>query len=112
MHTSTVKAISLLAMLNRAMANWKIEGYTQGCPAPDDIVPSVGGSAGGPDDELWCVGIGSAHNIVATGIEADGMIVTLFSDPRCQHVIIDFDTDGCKVIPSNTVIEAARILPK
>lgn len=35
----------------------------------------------------------------ATGIEADGMIMTLFSDTGCTALITDFETDGRKVIP-------------
>lgn len=57
--------------------------------------------AGGPDDEIWCVSANSAHNVVANGIAGDNMIVTLFSDTGCTNAITGFETDGCKVIPSN-----------
>ncbi|KAI1425418.1 hypothetical protein F5Y12DRAFT_714265 [Xylaria sp. FL1777] len=112
MRFSIFTTVSLLSMLNGAMASWLVEGYVTGCPAPGEDGYSIGGAAGEAGDDTWCAGVASAHNVVATGIEADGMVVTLFSDPGCENAIIDFDTDGCKVIPKNTVIEAARIVSK
>ncbi|KAI1291048.1 hypothetical protein F5Y03DRAFT_400993 [Xylaria venustula] len=111
MRFPTLKTLSLFAILKRSVADWTLEAYKSGCPAADKYEPDVGFTAGTSSDELWCVGIASAHNVVATGIE-DTMHVTLFSDPECQYAITDFDTDGCKVIPENTVIEAVRVLPK
>lgn len=34
-----------------------------------------------------------------TGIEEDGVIVSLFSDLGCAALITEFETDGCRVIP-------------
>ncbi|KAH8195343.1 hypothetical protein TruAng_010492 [Truncatella angustata] len=99
MHFRAIATFSLLALLQRASATWILDFYETGCPAEGDIGDSVGTTAGDAEDELWCIGTASAHNIVATGIEADGMIVTLFSDSGCTALITDFETDGCKVIP-------------
>jgi hypothetical protein len=68
--------------------------------------------SGEPGQELWCISTGPSHNVVATGIEADGMAVTLFSDTACTAAISDFNTDGCKIIPSDvlTPLTPLRIL--
>lgn len=74
----------------------------------------TGGTAGEPGQELWCIPVGSAHNIVIEGIEADGMGVWLFSDPECTvEGRVDYvETDGCHVIPSNVSLHcwACRVL--
>ncbi|POS70540.1 hypothetical protein DHEL01_v211065 [Diaporthe helianthi] len=108
------RAVTLvcLMVLKPAMAVWSLDFYTSGCPADDEHGEMTAVQAGGPEDELWCLSANSAHNVVATGIAADKMIVTLFADAGCTSAISEFTTDGCKVIPSNTVIEAVTILPK
>ncbi|KAI0126719.1 hypothetical protein BJ170DRAFT_596290 [Xylariales sp. AK1849] len=101
MRLHSLATLSFLAMFNPVLATWTLDFYETGCPADGEPGDSVGVTAGDADDELWCIGTGSAHNVVATGIEADAMIVTLFSDASCTAVITDFETDGCKVIPTD-----------
>ncbi|KAI1331523.1 hypothetical protein F5Y16DRAFT_423012 [Xylariaceae sp. FL0255] len=101
----------LVAQLDTAIADWSLTLYTSGCPAN----PQPGGTdsvAGGPDDQLWCIATDSSHDIAAFDIAEDNMVVTLFSDPQClSGEILSFDSDGCQVIPENTVIGAVRVLP-
>ncbi|KAK4184465.1 hypothetical protein QBC35DRAFT_391607, partial [Podospora australis] len=82
-----------------------------GCTLTDENseVESISGEKG---QELSCISAGWAHNLVLQNIEGDGMTVELFGGADCSSSITKMDTDGCKVIPSDTVIAAARILPK
>lgn len=78
-----------------------LDFYESGCPAPGEPPETAGTISGEAGQEIWCGDSSSAHNIVVSGIEADGMVITLFSDKLCTAVITTIDTDGCKVIPSD-----------
>ncbi|KAF7563708.1 hypothetical protein G7046_g413 [Stylonectria norvegica] len=114
MRFTVVSLVSLAMICQPVLASWRLDFYKSGCPDPDDAGSGdiTGGTAGEPGQELWCISTGSAHNVDVVGIEADNMIATLFSDWQCTAKIADVETDGCHVIPSTTVIEAVRILPK
>ncbi|KAI0964833.1 hypothetical protein F4678DRAFT_468167 [Xylaria arbuscula] len=86
MRFSVLKTPPLFTIRKGAVADWMVEAYEPGYPAADKYESSVGFTAGTSSDELWCVGIASAHNFVAMGIK-DAMNVTFFSDPECQYVI-------------------------
>ncbi|KAI0509216.1 hypothetical protein F5B22DRAFT_366688 [Xylaria bambusicola] len=101
MRFTTLATIATIYMLKPAAASWSLRFYETGCPTEGDIGDSVALTAGEPDDELWCIPANAAHNVVATNIAADNMKVTLFTDTNCMHVITDFETDGCKVIPKD-----------
>ncbi|KAK8041646.1 hypothetical protein PG993_006169 [Apiospora rasikravindrae] len=104
---------TLAAFLGYATANWSLEFYETGCPNEDSSGADsyIGGSN---TDELWCVAVDIAHNVVATNIVQENMEVTLFSDPLCveNSDIATLDKDGCKVIGQQQVIAAARIIAK
>ncbi|KAK8115406.1 hypothetical protein PG999_007475 [Apiospora kogelbergensis] len=97
-----ITALSLAAFsafLGSAAANWSLEFYETGCSSKDSS--GADGYIGGSDtDELWCVAVSIAHNVVATNIAQENMEVTIFSDPLCAEGsdITTFATDGCKVI--------------
>lgn len=76
-----------------------LEFFETGCPVEGEIGDIVGLAAGDAGDRIWCTATVSAHNIIATGMEGDGMIVSLFSDFGCTALITEFETDSCKVIP-------------
>ena len=81
-----------------------LEFYTSSCPGEGDSGSSISVTAGEAGEELWCISTDSAHNVVATGIAADKMEVTLFADKGCSAPVTKFDTDGCKVIPEKVSI--------
>ncbi|KAK4207876.1 hypothetical protein QBC37DRAFT_405801 [Rhypophila decipiens] len=109
----TPSSVMIMAssLTNLASATWSIKYYESGCPTSEDD-PYVGSISGEAGQELWCVDAGWAHNLVLTNIEAEGMTVELFADVGCSSNITKISTDGCKVIPMDTVIATARILPK
>lgn len=86
------------------ISNRMLEFYTSGCPGEGDSGSSIGVTAGEAGEKLWCISTDSAHNVVATGITADKMEVTLFADKSCSDPVTTFDTDGCKVIPQNVSV--------
>ncbi|KAK8048122.1 hypothetical protein PG994_009852 [Apiospora phragmitis] len=88
---------TLAGFLGFATANLSLEFYEAGCPNDDS--PGADGYIGGSNtDELWCVAVDIAHNVVATNIAQENMEFTLFSDPLCAKdaAINTFTTDGCK----------------
>ncbi|KAK4214886.1 hypothetical protein QBC37DRAFT_386702 [Rhypophila decipiens] len=104
--------ITLVTLASLGSATWKVKFYKSGCPTKPDA-PETGSISGEKGDELWCISAGWAHNIVLENIEADGMTVELFSGNDCSGSIKTISTDNfCHVIPSNSVLAAARIVPK
>lgn len=82
--------------------------FTSGCPT-DGASGDAGITAGQPDDELWCISVNSAHNVVANNIVGDNMEGWLFSSKNCNEegaLITHITEDGCQVIPSD--VSAAR----
>ncbi|KAI1813550.1 hypothetical protein GGS20DRAFT_553022 [Poronia punctata] len=114
MHFSSIATVAVLAMLQPALASWQVTTYETSCPSPDDLTPpSTGGTAGSGTDEIWCNPVSPSHSIFNNNIEGENMEITLFSDVGCNYVVKDrITTNGCKVIPKDTVIEAIRILPR
>jgi hypothetical protein len=77
--------------------------YESGCHGDEDFDGRLIGR--GPQT---CGYIGFGHNILAEGIEAEGLEVTLYTELACSEgsEIATFSTNGCHVIPRDVSLRS------
>ncbi|KAK4139285.1 uncharacterized protein C8A04DRAFT_33253 [Dichotomopilus funicola] len=113
---SATLAVTLLAQISKA--NWLVDFYEKGCPAPDgsndENLDIIWGTAGQPGQELWCIAVAGGRTAIVRGIETDGMKVDIFSERGCDHTkyIETWTEDGCYAVHEGVDVQAVRVLPK